>query len=213
MANAERGQLFRADKLEDMCEKRSEEYRIIKANYETWCVDQQQKLQTETEELENELRQLKENLSDLELGDLRATEELNQLLSRPWMHRDDSPDIEELFAEADRFNSELRRIRANRNRPDEHNQAILSNIEKLQNKLEGLPEAYALTRKEETRRLREQLEGLWQPSSQPDSSIPVSQSTWLPDPSTDMRCLTAEPRKRYRSEADETAHGSIPLCR
>lgn len=199
MANAERERLFTTDELEDMCKKRSGEYRNIKTNYETWCVDQQRELQAETEELENELRQLKKNLSDLEPKEVRATKELSQLLSRPGMHRDGSPDIEELFAEADRFDWDFSRIRANRDRPEEHKQAILGDIEKLQNKLEGLPAAYALTRKEETRRLRKELEDLWQPSSQSDVSTTVSQGTWLPAPSTDMPCLTAEPRKRYCS--------------
>ncbi|KAG6363519.1 hypothetical protein INS49_008620 [Diaporthe citri] len=169
MANAEREHLFGADKLEDMCKKRSEEYQRIKANHEAWCVDQQQKQQMETEELEDELRQLKKHLSDVELEDSRATEKLGQLLSRPWMHREGSPDIEALFAEADRWNSDLCRIRADRDRPGEKKDAIVRDIEKVQNKLEGLPAAYALIRKEETRRLREQLEDLWHRQNQPDS--------------------------------------------
>lgn len=48
MASAERQRLFEAGDLEDMCKKRSEEYQSLKASYETWCADQQQKLQGET---------------------------------------------------------------------------------------------------------------------------------------------------------------------
>lgn len=176
MANAQRENLFEAGKLEDMCKKRSEEYQGIKANYEAWCVDQQQNLQTEREELEDELRQLKKNLSDVEQGDSRASEELGKLLSRPWMHREDSPDIEELFAEADRWNSDLRRIRADRDRPSVNKQAIVRDIEKIQNKLEGLPAKYALIRKEETQRLKEQLEDLWRRQNQSYSLTIVSPS-------------------------------------
>lgn len=176
MANAEREYLIRAERLEDMCEKRSEEYQRIKANYEAWYADQQRKLQMETAELEDELVQLKKHLSDVELDNSRATEELGQLLSRPWMQRDGSPDIDELFAEADRWNSDLRCIRADRDRPGEKKEAILRDIEKTQNKLGGLPAAYALIRKEETRRLKEQLRDLWHRHNQQDRVIAVSQS-------------------------------------
>lgn len=196
MASAERERLFRADKLEDMCEKRSEEYQSIRANYEAWCVSQHQRLQTETEELEDELIRLKKHLSDADLEDSKATEELKQHLSRPPMHRDGSPDIEELFAKGDKWHSELRRIRADCNRPRDDKNAILRDIEKVQNKLEGLPLAYALLQKEETRRTREQLEGLWQQQSQSDSLTTVSQSTLLLAPSTDTPCLIEEPCKR-----------------
>lgn len=105
------------------------------------------------------------------LDNSRATEELGQLLSRPWMQRDGSPDIDELFAEADRWNSDLRRIRADRDRPGEKKEAILRDIEKTRNKLEGLPAAYALIRKEETRRLKEQLKDLWHRHNQQDRVI------------------------------------------
>lgn len=160
MANAERELLVGADKLEDMCMKRSEQYQRIKANHEAWCVDRQQKQQMEREELEDELRQLKKRLSDVEQEDLRASEELGRLLSRPRMHRDGSPDIEELFAETDKWYSDLRRIRAERDRLGENKEAIVREIEKIQSKLEGLPAAYGLIHKEETRRLGEQLEDL-----------------------------------------------------
>ncbi|KAL2275894.1 hypothetical protein FJTKL_01449 [Diaporthe vaccinii] len=160
MANAERELLVGADKLEDMCMKRSEQYQRIKANHEAWCVDRQQKQQMEGEELEDELRQLKKRLSDVEQEDLRASEELGRLLSRPRMHRDGSPDIEELFAEADKWHSDLRRIRADRDRLGENKEAIVREIEKIQSKLESLPAAYGLIHKEETRRLGEQLEDL-----------------------------------------------------
>ncbi|KAK7741356.1 hypothetical protein SLS63_000909 [Diaporthe eres] len=160
MANAQRENLFGADKLEDMCKKTSEDYQGIKANYEAWCVDQKQKQQTEREELEDGLRQLKNHLSDVEQEDLRASEELRKLLSRPRMHRDGSPDVGELFAEADKWHSDLRRIRADRDRLGENKEAIVREIEKIQNKLGGLPAAYALVHKEETRRLGDQLEDL-----------------------------------------------------
>lgn len=176
MADVERQQLFTADELEDMCKKRSEGYQSIKANYEAWRGNQQQKLQVETRELENELRQLKNDLADMELEDLRACEEFGELLSRPWTPGDDSSGIEEIFAEADRWNTELCRIKANRDRPVEDEKTVLLNIEKIQDKLEGLPAAYALIQEEETRRLREQLEGLWQRKSQPESSTTVSRS-------------------------------------
>lgn len=166
MANAQRENLSGADKLEDMCKKRSEEYQGIKANYEALRVDQQQKQQTEREELEDKLRQLKKDLSDVEQEDLRASEELEQLLSRPKVHRDGSADIEELIAEADRWHSDLRRIRADRDRLGENKETILRDIEKIQNKLEGLPAAYAQFHKEETRRLGEQLEELMTAVSQ-----------------------------------------------
>lgn len=166
MANAQHENLFGADKLEDMCKKTSEDYQGIKANYEAWCVDQKQKQQTEREELEDGLRQLKNHLSDVEQEDLRASEELRKLLGRPRMHRDGSPDVGELFAEADKWHSDLRRIRADRDRLGENKEAIVRDIEKIQNKLGGLPAAYALVHKEETRRLGDQLEDLMTAVSQ-----------------------------------------------
>lgn len=213
METSEREKLFRANGIEDMCKKRSEEYHHIKASWEAWCVDQQLKRDTDEEKLEKELEHLRAALDDAEQEDSRATEELGQLLSRPLMHRDDSPDIEELFAETDRWHSDLRRIRANRDHPGQNKQTIMSNIEEIQNKIRGLPAAYDSVWKEEARRVRKQLAEIWQPQSQPDSSTTVSQSTWLPIPSTDMPCLTAEPLKRCRSEPDETAHKSSFLCR
>lgn len=191
MASPKSERPFEADDLEDICRKRSEEYQNLKASYETWCVDQQQKLQAETEELGDELRQLKKRFTDMELAYARATEELEQLLSRPWAQRDGSPDIEELFAEGDRRNAELRRIAAIRDSPGEDKKAILREIEKIQNKLEGLPAAYDLIRKKETRGLREKLEQLWQRQSQPDFSATVSQSTRLPASSTDWSSVAA----------------------
>lgn len=213
MATSEREKFFRANEIEDMCKKRSEEYKCIKASWEAWCLDQQRKRDTEEEKLGKELDQLRVALDDAEREDSRATEELGQLLSRPLMHRDDSPDIEELFAETDRWHSDLRRIRANRDHPEENKKTIMSNIEEIQNKLKGLPAAYDLVWKEEARRVRKQLAEIWQPTSQPDSSTTVSQSTWLPISSTDMPCLTVEPFKRCRSESDETAHKTFFLCR
>lgn len=180
MASAGSELPFEADDLEDMCQRRSEEYQSLKASYETWCVDQQQKLQAETKELEDELRQLKKRSTDMELAHMRATEELEQLLSRPWAQRDGSPDIEELFAEGDRRNTELRRIAAIRDRPGEDKKTNLREIEKVQNRLEGLPAAYDLIRKEETRGLKDKLEQLWQRKSQPDFLATVSQSARLP---------------------------------
>lgn len=56
----------------------------------------------------------------MELEDVRATEELDQLLSRPWAQRDGSPDIEELFAEGDNRDTELHCIAANRDRAGEY---------------------------------------------------------------------------------------------
>lgn len=213
MDTSEREKLFRANGIEDMCKKRSEEYHHIKASWEAWCVDQQLKRDTDEEKLEKELEHLRAALDDAEQEDSRATEELGQLLSRPLMHRDDSPDIEELFAETDRWHSDLRRIRANRDHPGQNKQTIMSNIEEIQNKIKGLPAAYDSVWKEEARRVRKQLAELWQPQSQPDSSTTVSQSTWLPISSTDMPCLTAEPLERCRSEPDETAHKNFFLCR
>lgn len=213
MATSERENFFRANEMEDMCKKRSEEYKRIKASWEAWCLDQQLKRDTEEEKLEKELGQLRAALDDVEQEDSRATEELGQLLSRPLMHRDDSPDIEELFAETDRWHSDLRRIRANRDHPGENKKTIMSNIDEIQNKLKDLTAAYDSVWKEEARRVRKQLAELWQPQSQPDSSTAVRQSTWLPISSTDMSCLTVEPRKRCHSDSDETAHKSFFLCR
>lgn len=192
MAKADRETVLGADELEDVCKKRSEEHQSIKANYEKWCADQQQKLQTETGKLEGELRQLKKSLADVELEDARAAEELGRLLSRPWMQQEGSPDIDDLFAEADRWNTELRRIRATRDRPGENKTAIQREIEKVQNKLEGLPAQYTLRRIRETLRVREQLEDLWQRQSQPGASTTVSQSRWLPASSADRSSLTVE---------------------
>ena len=110
METSERERFFRTNEIEDMCKKRSEEYQRIKARWEAWCVDQQLKRDTEEEKLEKELEQLRVALDDTQQEDSRANEELGQLLSRPLMHRDDSPDIEELFAETDRWHSDLRRI-------------------------------------------------------------------------------------------------------
>lgn len=195
METSEREKLFRANEIEDICKKRSQEYQHIKASWEAWCVDQKLKRDTEGKKLEKELEQLRAALDDTQQEDSRANEELGQLLSRPLMHRDDSPDIEELFAETDRWHSDLRRIRANRDHPGKNKQIIMSNIEEIQNKLKGLTAAYDSVCKEEARRVRKQLAELWQPQSQPDSSTTVSQSTWLPISSTDIQCMTAEPLK------------------
>lgn len=180
MASRQSVQIFGADELEDMCKKGSEEYQTIKAKYQPWRVDQQQKMQIETQELEGELGRLKKCLTDAELKEERATQELTQLLSRPWLQRDGTPDIDELLDKADRRNMELRRLREKRDRAGGDKKTILRQIETIQNKLQGLPQAYAVIKKDETRRLREQLEDLWQRSSQPDSFTNVSKSAWIP---------------------------------
>lgn len=213
MESPQAGQIFGADELEDMCKKGSEEYQTIKAKYQQSCVDQQQKMQVETEELEGELGRLKKCLTDAELEEERATEELRQLLSRPWLQRDGTPDIDELLDKADRRNMELRRLRENRDRAGVEKKTTLRQIETIQNKLQGLPQAYAVIKKEETRRLREQLEDLWQRSSRPDSFINVSQSTWIPVPSTDRSSLTPGSPGCRCSEAERTDHGSLHLFR
>lgn len=213
METSEREKLFRANEIEDICKKRGQEYQHIKASWEAWCVDQKLKRDPEEKRLEKELEQLRATLDDTQQEDSRANKELGQLLSRPLMHRDDSPDIEELFAETDKWHSDLRRIRASRDHPGENKQTIMSNIEEIQNKLKGLTAAYDSVWKQEARRVRKQLAELWQPQSQADSSTIVSQSTWIPNSSTDMPCLTAEPLKRCRSEPDETAHKNFFRCR
>lgn len=164
---------FEVDGFEDMWKPRTKELQSQKSSHKKLPFDQQQGLQAEREELEDDLRQLRKRFADMELADVRAATELKQLLSRPLTNRDGSPDIEELFAEANRRDIELRRIKAKRNRPGQDKKAILHEIEKIQTKLEDLGGPYALVRKD-TRRMGEKLEQSYERQSQPDYSCSVS---------------------------------------
>lgn len=165
---------FEVDGLEDIQKKRTMEIQNPKSNNKAWPAYQQQESQAEREELEDELRQLRERFADMELADVRAAVELKQLLSRPLTNRDGSPDIEELFAEASRREVELRRIKADRERPGQDKKTILHEIKKIQIKLQGLEGPYTLVRKEETQRPGDKLQQLNERKSQPDDSGSVS---------------------------------------